>query len=156
MLSKIWYLAYVKKPPADIIQNIRKDIHDFLWNYRKVRINRNTITLPIETGGLAIMVIETQCDVIQCSSLVKLIKEKNKNKTRTDLMLWHLDQYRKAKQGVSIFKTYIGNTDRTPILPTHRTFLSSWSSLTGNEIPAPKILAEMYSGLYFLTLNSMV
>ena len=59
MLSKIWYLAYKKKPPADIIQNIRKDIHDFLWNNRKVRVNRNTITLPIEMGGLVIMDIET-------------------------------------------------------------------------------------------------
>ena len=40
MLSKIWYLAYVEKPPTDIIQNIRKDILEFLWNYRKV--NRNS------------------------------------------------------------------------------------------------------------------
>ena len=30
MLSKIWYLAYVEKPPTDIIQNIRKDILEFL------------------------------------------------------------------------------------------------------------------------------
>ena len=36
MLSKILSLAYVEKPPTDIIQNIRKDILDFLWNYRKV------------------------------------------------------------------------------------------------------------------------
>ena len=34
MVSKIWHLAYVEKRPADIIQNIRKDIYDFLWNYR--------------------------------------------------------------------------------------------------------------------------
>ena len=52
MLSKIWCLAYVERPPADIIQNLRKDMHDFLWNYRKVRVNRNAITLPIEMGGL--------------------------------------------------------------------------------------------------------
>ena len=64
MLSKFWYLAYVEKPPTDIIQNIRKDILDFLWNYRKVRVNRNTITLPIEMVGLAITDIETQCEAI--------------------------------------------------------------------------------------------
>ena len=40
MFSKIWYLAYVENLPADIIQNIRKDIRKFLWNYRKVRANR--------------------------------------------------------------------------------------------------------------------
>ena len=66
MISKIWYLAYVEKPPMDIIQNIRKDILDFLWNYRKVRVNRNTITLLIEMGGLSIMDFETQCKAIQC------------------------------------------------------------------------------------------
>ena len=84
------------------------------------------------------MDIETQCEAIQCSLLAKFIKEKKQNKTWTDLMLWHFDQYRKAKQRVCIFKTYIGNTDRAPILPTYRTFLSSWSSLTGNETPASK------------------
>ena len=100
--------------------------------------------------GLVITDIETQCEDIQCSILAKFIKEKNQNKTWTDRMLWHLDQYRKAKQAVNIFKTYIGKTDRAPILPTHRTFLSPWSSLTGNEIPAPKTLAEIYNEpIYF-------
>ena len=81
----------------DIIKNIRKDICDFLWNYRKVRVNRNTIILPIEMGGLPIIDIETQCEATQCSILVKFIKKKNQNKTWTDLILWHLNQYREAK-----------------------------------------------------------
>lgn len=98
--------------------------------------------LPIEMEGLVIMDIETQCKAIQCSILAKPIEEKNQHKTRTGLMLWHLDQYWKLKQGVSISKKYIENTDRAPILPNYR---SSWSSLTGNEIKAPKALAEIYS-----------
>ena len=69
-------------------------------------------------------------------------------------MLWYLDQYRKAEKGVSIFKKYIGNTDRAPILPTYRTFLRSYSSLTGNEIPAPKTLAEIYTKHIFLNTKS--
>ena len=92
------------------------------------------------------MEIEKQCEAIQCSILAKFIEKKiwtDQSKTWTDLILWHLDQYRKAKQGVIIFKTYIGNTDGVPILPTYRTFSSFWSSLTGNEIPAPKTLAEI-------------
>ena len=93
-------------------------------------------------------------EAIQCSILAKFIKEINKNETWTDLILWHLDQYRKAKQGVSIFKTYISNTDRAPILPTYRTFLSCWSSLTGNEIPALKTLAEIYNESIFFNTKS--
>ena len=64
MLSKIWFLAYVEKQNAHIIQNIRKNMHDFVWDYRKVRVTRNTITLPIEMGGLVIMDIETQSETI--------------------------------------------------------------------------------------------
>ena len=37
-------------------------------------------------GGLAIVNTETQCEAIQCS-IAKFIKEKNQNKTWTDLML---------------------------------------------------------------------
>ena len=99
----------------------------------------------MEMGGLAIMDIEAQCEAIQSSILAKFIKEKNQNKRWTDLMLWHLDQCGKAKQEFSIFKTYNANTNRAPIQSTYRTFLSSWSSLTDNEIPAPKTIAEIYS-----------
>ena len=59
MLSKIWYLEYLEKLPADIIQNIRRDIHDFFWNYGNVKTSRNTIMPPTEMGGLAIMDIES-------------------------------------------------------------------------------------------------
>ena len=84
-------------------------------------------------GGLAMIGIETQCETTKCSILAKLIKEKNQSKTWTGVM-WHLDQYRKVKQRVSIIKTYIGNTDRAPNLLTYITFLCSWSNLTGNQI----------------------
>ena len=87
MLSKIWYLAYVEKPPAYIIQIIRKDIHGFLRNYRKDKPNRNITTFPIEMAELAIMDIRTQCKAIQGSILAKFIKEKSQNNTLADLML---------------------------------------------------------------------
>ena len=105
-------------------------------------------------GELATMDIETQCEAIQRSILAKFIKQKNQNKLYTDLTLWHLDQYRKAKEGVSIFEAYIANADRAPILPTYRTFLNSWSSFTGNEIPAQKTLAEICNELIFFNTKS--
>ena len=53
-------------------------------------------------GGPPTMDTETQCQAMQCSTPAKFIEEKNQNKTWTVLMLWHPDQYRKAKQGASI------------------------------------------------------
>ena len=83
MLSKFWYLMSVEKLPANIIQNIRKDIHDFLWNWKKVSANRNTITLPIKMRGLSVM------------------------DTETYPILWDFTfQYRKVKQYFSIFNTH--------------------------------------------------
>ena len=64
------------------------------------------------------MDIETQYKAIQSSVLAKFIKQKNQYKTWIDLILWNLNHYRKAKQGVSIFKTYVNNTDGAPILPS--------------------------------------
>ena len=100
---------------------------------------------------------KTQCEAIQCSILAKFIKERNQSKTWTDLMLCHLDHYRKAKQEVYIFETYIGNTDRAPILPTYRNLLSSWSSFTGNETNTPKTMAEIYKEpVFFNTISDGV
>ena len=84
MLSKIWYVTYVEKLPVDIIRNIRKDIHDFHWKYRKVRVN--IIMLTAEMRRLVMMDIETQCEAIQCSIFAKCIKDKNQNKPWTNLM----------------------------------------------------------------------
>ena len=95
------------------------------------------------------MDIETQCEAIQCSILVKITKKKNQSKHGLISCCGNLDQYRKSKQDVSNFKTQIGNMDRAPILWTRRTFLSSGSSLTGNEIPAPKPLAEITTNYIF-------
>ena len=39
-------------------------------------------------------------------------------------------------------------------MPTYRTFLSSWSSITDNEVPAPKTLAEIYNDPNFFNTKS--
>ena len=66
LVCKIWYLAYVETPPKAIIQEIGRDIFNFLWNYKKVRINRVTTRMLIKEGGLGILDIETQYKAIKC------------------------------------------------------------------------------------------
>ena len=72
LLSKIWYFAYVETPPKNVIQEIKRDIYNFLWSYKKIRINRITTTMPINEGGLGIIDIESQCKAIKCAILSKL------------------------------------------------------------------------------------
>lgn len=66
LVCKIWYLAYVETPPKAIIQEIERDIFNFLWNYKKVRINRVTTQMLIKEGGLGILDVETQYKAIKC------------------------------------------------------------------------------------------
>ena len=75
MLSKIWYLAYVETPPKHIIQDIRRTVYNFLWNFKKIRVNRVTTTMPINEGGLGIIDTETQCKAIKCAILSKFLKD---------------------------------------------------------------------------------
>ena len=89
--------------------------------------------MPIKEGGLGIIDIETQCKAIKCAILAKFIKDSNKNKPWRE-MLWHLDQFRNAKQGVYIFKTYIPNTNRGNKQERfYRDLLTAWTDLTNNE-----------------------
>ena len=139
--SKIWYLAYVKIPPKAIMQKIERDIYNFLWNHKKICIDRVTTQMPIKEGELGITDIETQCKAIKCAILAKFIKDSNKNKPWRKIMLWHLDQFRNAKQGVYIFKTYISKTNRGNKQERfYRNLLTSWTDVTNNKKVDPIML----------------
>ena len=156
LLSKIWYLAYVETPPKAIIQEIGKDIYNFLWNYKKVRINRITTQMPIKEGGLGIIDIETQCKAIKCAIVAKFFKDRNKNKPWTEIMLWHLNQFRNARQGIHIFKTYIPNTNRgNKQEKFYRDLLTAWTDLTNNEKIDPITLTEIYNEPLFFNASSI-
>ena len=83
-----------------------------MWSYKKIRVNRITTTMPIKDGRLGIIDIETQCKAIKCTALSKFLKDIHNDKQWTEIMLWHLNKFRDAKQGINLFKTYIPNTNR--------------------------------------------
>ena len=69
-------------------------------------------------------------------------------------MLWHLNRFRNAKQGIEIFKTYIPNTNRSRQEQFYRDLLIAWTALTGNETVEPSTLAEIYNEPLFFNKNS--
>ena len=154
MLSKMWYLAYVETPPKFILQEIKREIYNFLWNFKKIRVNMLTTTMPIAVGGLAIIDIETQCKALLCSIVVKFIRDIPKNKVWTELMLWHLNRFRKAHQGINTFKTFLGNVYRSQQERFYRNLLTAWSDLTENELPEPATLQEIHNEPLFLNPKS--
>ena len=155
MLSKIWYLAYVETPPKHIIQDIKRTIYNFLWNFKKVRINMITTTMPIMIGGLGIIDIETQCKAIKCAVISKFLNDIQKQKAWAEIMLWHLNRFRNAKHGINLFKTYIPNTNRSKQEQFYRDLLIAWTSLTNNDKVEPLTLAEIYNEPLFFNKNSI-
>ena len=154
MISMIWYLAYVETPPKFILQEIKREIYNFLWNFKKIRVNMLTTTMPIAVGGLAIIDIETQCKALLCSIVAKFIRDIPKNKVWTELMLWHLNRFRKAHQGINTFKTFLGNVYRSQQERFYRNLLTAWSDLTENELPEPATLQEIHNEPLFLNPKS--
>ena len=144
MLSKIWYLAY-ETPPKMILQEIKKEIYNFLWNFKKVCVNMLTTTMPIAVSGQAIIDIETQCKALLCSIVAKLNNDIPKTKVWTELMLWHLNRFRNAHQGINTFKTFVGNLYRSQQERFYRNLLTAWSDLTENKLPEPTTLQEIHN-----------
>ena len=156
LLSKIWYFAYVDTPPKNFIQDIKKDIYNFLWGYKKIRINRVTTTMPINEGGLGIIDIESQCKAIKCAIISKLLIDIQQNKSWTEIMLWHLNKFRDAKQSINVFKTYIPNVNRGNREERFiRDLVSAWTDLTNNEKIDPITLPEIYNEPLFFNASSI-
>ena len=156
LLSKIWYLAYVETPPQAIIQEITRDIYNFLWGYKRIRINKITTTMPIREGGLGIIDIKTQCKAIKCAIISKFLRDIQYNKAWTEIMLWHLNRFRNANQGINLFKTYIPNINRGNKQERfYGDLLTAWADLTNNEKVDPTTLSEIYNEPLFFNASSI-
>ena len=71
-------------------------------------------------------------------------------------MLWHLNKFRDAKQGINVFKTYIpriskGNKQDRFIAD----LLTAWTDLTNNEKVNPPTLPEIYNEPLFFNISSV-
>ena len=155
MLSKIWYLAYVETPPKHIIQDIKRAIYNFLWNFSKIRINMVTTRKPITIEGLGIIDIETQCKGIKCAAIAKFLRDIQEQKVWAKTRLWHLNRFCNARQGINVFKTYIPNTNRSKQEQFYRDLLTAWTALTGNKKVEPLTLVEIYNKPLFFNKNSI-
>ena len=93
--------------------------------------------MPINEGGLGIIDIETQCRAIKCAILSKFLKDTHQNKSWAE-MLWHLDKFRNAKQGINVFKTHIPRLNKGNKQDRFTTdLLTAWVNLTNNDGSGP-------------------
>lgn len=73
VLSKLWYMASVLHVPKHFVELIEREIFHFLWNNKNEMINRNTMFLPRDKGGVGIVNIRLKIIALQLSQVCKVV-----------------------------------------------------------------------------------
>ena len=115
----------------------------------------STTTIPVKDGGLNMLHVESQLKALKCSLLAKLVADLYKDKAWVKLMLYNLDSFRTAEQGISVLKTYIANVKKAKIPQAYRDLLQAWADITDNKRPRPNTLAEILNEPIFYNKFSM-
>ena len=99
-------------------------IHDFLWEGKKIHPPRHLVQLPIWSGGLGVLDIDTQLNALRIKWIRRLFSYDDA--VWKDLMLYGLNLNLKSNQGLALFRqnqilrsTRHSNLQKT----TMRTFL---------------------------------
>ena len=74
ILAKAWYMAAIIPPPRTVQLIITRNIFNFLWSGKSETINRNTMYLPLEEGGVGILNIKYKYMSMLLFQILKLIK----------------------------------------------------------------------------------
>lgn len=85
--------------------------------------------------------------------VAKLVNDRPDKKVWMELMLWHLNRFRYAHQGINTFKTFVGNVYRSQQERFYRD-LKAWSDLTDSEMLEPTTLQEVYNEPLFLNIKA--
>jgi len=70
ILTKVWYLANVKLISTVTINSINKLLFNFLWK-KTEKVNRLTVCLPSESGGLGLANIKIKCQAMRIKHAIQ-------------------------------------------------------------------------------------
>ena len=71
LLSKVWYIAHTLPIDKNQAQKINSCIFNYLWKGMYHPINRNTLCLPKDCGGLGILDVYFKATAIFCATTLK-------------------------------------------------------------------------------------
>ena len=79
ILAKIWFLATLTAIPPWALKIIKKEIFDYIWDYRQPEpIKRNTTFLPLEKGGIGLLNPEFQQQALRLNLLFAIVNPTTK------------------------------------------------------------------------------
>lgn len=74
--AKIWYVAKVSPPPADILKSINQSLWQFIWRNKTALVNRKTCIQPQRCGGLGAISIQEKVDSFLLQWISRLLDDK--------------------------------------------------------------------------------
>ena len=74
-LSKVIYQCNNLEIPADVIKQLNQLAFNFIWQFKKDKVKRNTIIADYENGGLKMIDVECFIDAQKVMWIKRLLKE---------------------------------------------------------------------------------
>ena len=71
ILSKLWYITHVYPLPISVSKKVNKEIFEYVWGMKNNPINRNTLMLPKDKGGLGLINVDVKSKCILANTFLK-------------------------------------------------------------------------------------
>lgn len=81
LCSKVWYVGSVVPAGDDILGRLRRILFTFVWGSEVVKVNRDTLMLPLSKGGLNIVHVGDKLRAFRVRHILSLINN--------DFVKWH-------------------------------------------------------------------
>lgn len=138
-LSKMWYLATVCTPPEDVLDQIDKEIQNFVWYKGLKRINRELLYTPEKYGGVGCFNVKLKVQSLKIKWLSKIIE--GTSCTSFTLGKYFLQNYDKSFKGMNIITTNLKNLRNNNIPTFYQEMVNTWQNLRYDRIvPDRKVL----------------
>ena len=76
VLAKAWYMSHVYPVPQETAKSVEKCIFRFIWNGNYHPVNRKTLYLKREKGGIGVIDMNIKAKAIFFSTFYKCIKNR--------------------------------------------------------------------------------
>jgi len=92
--SKFWFLAKILPVPHWVETRFKKLVYHFLWNSKIETVSRQTLSAPVQEGGLGILDFSSKCKALKVSLVLDIA---NRSTTKDFFLLKYFISSQLAK-----------------------------------------------------------
>lgn len=127
-LAKLWYVATVSIPPTRIIQDIIREVWNFIWNKKRHAVSKEQCLRPLEEGGLGMIDIEKKCKCLRMKWLTQIM-DGTENSDAIRLGYFFVENFDKSFNSVQVITTVLKNVRNENVPALYVEMLDTWKNL---------------------------